>query len=74
VVLKEESNRVKKSSLGGSEGNETHYLNQLKFAPGLTGFLQDSKLTSEVKSAGDYSYSASHYAGPNYRIAGDAGG
>ncbi|KAJ6562743.1 putative halogenase [Mycena vulgaris] len=73
VVLKEEANRIKKSNLTGPDLSETHYLTQLKLAPGVIRLLGCAILTSEVKSAGDYSYSASHYAGPNYRIAGDAG-
>ncbi|KAJ6536372.1 putative halogenase [Mycena capillaripes] len=73
VVMKEEANRLKKSTLAGSDVGTVHYLTQLKLAPGVLHLLGSAKLSSEVKSAGDYSYSASHYAGPNYRIAGDAG-
>ncbi|KAG6895125.1 hypothetical protein C0993_010123, partial [Termitomyces sp. T159_Od127] len=36
--------------------------------------LDKAELTSEIKSAADYSYSAGDYAGPGYRIVGDAGG
>ncbi|KAJ7508837.1 putative halogenase [Mycena galericulata] len=73
VVLKEECSRVKKSRLSGPDVLEAHYLTQLKLAPGVLRLLGCAKLTGGVRSAGDYSYSASHYAGPNYRIAGDAG-
>ncbi|KAJ7479299.1 putative halogenase [Mycena latifolia] len=69
VVLKEEAHRSKKSNLE----HEAHYRAQVQLAPGVVRLLGRAKLTSEVRSAGDYSYSASHYAGPNYRIAGDAG-
>ncbi|KAJ7220920.1 putative halogenase, partial [Mycena pura] len=69
VVLKEDANRRKKQGLDAC----AHYLNQLQLAPGVVDLLGCGKLTSEVKSAGDYSYSAAQYAGPNYRIAGDAG-
>ncbi|KAJ7605209.1 putative halogenase [Roridomyces roridus] len=72
VVLKEESSRLKKKDSKASD-NTAHYLTQLKFAPGLLQLLGAAKLVGEIKSAGDYSYSASEYAGPNYRIAGDAG-
>jgi hypothetical protein len=54
--------------------NRTHYLSQLKLVPGLLRLLGNAKLIGEVKTAGDYSYSASYYAGPKFRIAGDAGG
>jgi hypothetical protein len=74
VVLKEEVSRTKRSMVVGSDVNKTHYLTQLKLAPGVVRLLGTAELTGEIKSAGDYSYSASYYAGPNYRIAGDAGG
>ncbi|KAF7351841.1 hypothetical protein MVEN_01145200 [Mycena venus] len=73
VVLKEEASRVKKSALKGSDISKTHYLNQLNLAPGVLRLLGSATLTGDIKSAGDYSYSAGSYAGPNYRIAGDAG-
>ncbi|KAF7342746.1 hypothetical protein MSAN_01989800 [Mycena sanguinolenta] len=73
VVLKAEVSRIKKSTLSGPDVNKTHYLDQLNLAPGVIRLLGPAKLVSEIKSAADYSYSASYYAGPNYRIAGDAG-
>ncbi|KAJ7623852.1 putative halogenase [Mycena polygramma] len=73
VVLQEESNRAKKAALSGPDVNIQHYHNQLKLVPGITRFLSGAKFLGEVKSAGDYSYSATQFAGPNYRIAGDAG-
>lgn len=74
IVLKEESSRAKKAGLSGPHMNTQHYHNQLQLVPGVTRLLGNATFLGEVKSAGDYSYSASHYAGPNYRIAGDAGG
>ncbi|KAJ7149191.1 putative halogenase [Mycena crocata] len=73
IVLKEESSRGKKAGLSGTDANSQHYLNQLKLVPGVKQLLGDAKFVGEVRSAGDYSYSASRYAGPNYRIAGDVG-
>ncbi|KAJ7825634.1 putative halogenase [Mycena olivaceomarginata] len=73
VVLKEESSRLKRAKLAGTDMSKTHYLTQLSLAPGVLGLLGNANLTSEVKSAGDYSYSASSYAGPSYYIVGDAG-
>ncbi|KAJ6449346.1 putative halogenase [Mycena sanguinolenta] len=73
VVVKAEVSRVKKSALSGLDVNKTHYLDQLNLAPGVIRLLGSAMLISEIKSAADYSYSASYYAGPNYRIVGDAG-
>ncbi|KAJ6604011.1 putative halogenase [Mycena sp. CBHHK59/15] len=73
AVLNEEASRRKKSALSDTDVTKKHYLNQLKFAPGVTRLLGSAKLASDIKTAGDYSYSASQYAGPNFRIAGDAG-
>ncbi|KAJ7101319.1 putative halogenase [Mycena belliarum] len=72
-VLKEDLGRAKKAEVTGPDVALTHYHNQFKFVPGLQRLLGNAKFLGEVKSAGDYSYSASQYAGPNYRIAGDAG-
>jgi flavin-dependent dehydrogenase len=41
--------------------------------PGIARLLQNARLTSELKSASDWSYHASAYAGPFFRICGDAG-
>ncbi|KAF9265990.1 putative halogenase [Marasmius fiardii PR-910] len=50
-----------------------HYLEQLKLAPGVLRLLEKSTFTGVVRSAGDYSYAADRYAGPRFRLAGDAG-
>ncbi|KAG6861126.1 hypothetical protein C0995_003578 [Termitomyces sp. Mi166 len=75
VVIAKDSYAEKKA-LASNDVNDPItrlYINQLAQAPGLMQLLGKAELTSEVKSAGDYSYSASQYAGPGYRIAGDAG-
>lgn len=74
MVLKEDLSRTKKAELSGPDVNIQHYHNQLKLAPGVVALLGSAQLSGDVKSAGDYSYSASQYAGLNYRIAGDAAG
>ncbi|KAF5319307.1 hypothetical protein D9619_008582 [Psilocybe cf. subviscida] len=55
---------------------KTHYLDQMNFAPGLRELLKNATLKEDidepVKSASDYSYSASCYAGDHYRLVGDA--
>lgn len=52
------------------------YLANLSLAPGVVKLITSlGRLESgSVKSASDFSYSASSYAGPGYRIVGDAGG
>ncbi|KAJ3570902.1 hypothetical protein NP233_g4097 [Leucocoprinus birnbaumii] len=50
------------------------YLSNLNFAPGIVDLIGEGKLVEgSVKTASDFSYSAPSYAGPNYRIVGDAG-
>jgi flavine halogenase len=74
-VILEVSSRQKKTPFRSlPDGEIQYYLNELKLAPGLLELLGTAKLASEVRHAGDYSYSASVYGGPRYRIVGDAGG
>ncbi|KAF8205941.1 putative halogenase [Mycena galopus ATCC 62051] len=73
VVLNEVSSRTKKAQ---QPDLEAHYRTQLALCPGLMKLLgEKGRLVTPVKSGGDYSYSTSNdqYAGPGYRIAGDAG-
>ncbi|KAJ7908723.1 putative halogenase [Mycena leptocephala] len=60
VVLNEQASRGKKSTLVRPDITQTHYLAQLDLAPGVICLLGTAKLTGKVKSAEDYSYSASH--------------
>lgn len=49
-------------------------LQTLKETPGIAKLLENAYLSSEdLKTASDWSYSASEYASPNLRIAGDTG-
>lgn len=52
------------------------YVANIALAPGLVKLLTSNGqlIPGSVKSASDYSYSAPSYAGPGYRIVGDAGG
>ncbi|KAJ7075072.1 putative halogenase [Mycena belliarum] len=72
-VLKDDLGRAKKAAAAGPDQNMSHYHNQFQFVPGLKKLLGNAVFQGEVKSAGDYSYSAHGYGGPHYRIAGDAG-
>ncbi|TFK39897.1 putative halogenase [Crucibulum laeve] len=76
IILSKESFSNKKSNIPDIDNNDAImklYLEQLPLVPGLLRLLGKGKLSSEVKTAGDYSYAASRYAGPGFRIAGDAG-
>jgi hypothetical protein len=57
---------------------KAHYLDQMQFAPGLRELLKNASLKEDIdepiKSASDYSYSATSYAGDHYRQVGDAAG
>lgn len=74
--------RKKKASRAtcGSETNlQIHYMEELARAPGVlrlvgNGTLRNDGKPEAVKSASDFSYSASTYAGDHFRLAGDAGG
>ena len=72
-------------SPGGSwsalAGAEQRYLKALDLTPGVKGLLGSEGLmlrgepeSDTVRTASDYSYSASSYAGENFRIVGDAAG
>jgi hypothetical protein len=49
------------------------YREYLKLAPQINEMLSGAEMVSEVKQASDWSYSASAYAGPHFRLVGDAG-
>jgi flavin-dependent dehydrogenase len=48
------------------------YLDEIKSSPGISKLLKNAELTSDLKSASDWSYSAPAYASPYVRLAGDA--
>jgi hypothetical protein len=56
-----------------SPSTKDFYLESLKRTPGINTLLVNAKMASDVKAASDFSYSASSYASPRLRIAGDAG-
>lgn len=56
----------------GLEG-KAFYQDYLKLVPQIYALLSDAEIVSDLKQASDWSYSASAYAGPHFRIAGDAG-
>lgn len=62
----------KKKELGSPPSMEL-YKELLKGVPHILKLLEEGETVSDVKMASDWSYSASAYAGPNFRIVGDAG-
>ena len=75
VVMHEEASRRKRTSDEKEILTKTaYYMSQLKLSPGVMKLLENATICSEIKSASDYSYSASSYAGPNFRLVGDAAG
>lgn len=69
---------MSKAVTGKDHSLKDHYLSQLDLVPGLKALLggavlqEDPSLGPSVKSATDYSYAASCYAGDHYRLVGDA--
>ena len=72
VVMRQDLFFGKKKEAGGPSSVE-HYKNCLELAPQILKLLENAETVSDVKQASDWSYSASAYAGPHYRLAGDAG-
>jgi flavin-dependent dehydrogenase len=63
---------AKKRELG-SPSSKDFYLHSLNLVPGIKELIGQGELVSDVKSASDWSYSASHYAIHYARVVGDAG-
>lgn len=72
VVMRQDIFFAKKKALGSPTGPEL-YRECLKLAPQVLKLLENAEIVSDVKSASDWSYSAHAYAGPNFRLVGDAG-
>lgn len=79
LVMNQELSTQKKRSKTPVQSTQEFYLEQLTLTPNLWDFISSGELVdcpdggAKVKSASDYSYSASLYAGPGLRIVGDAG-
>ncbi|KAL9114949.1 MAG: hypothetical protein Q9227_001192 [Pyrenula ochraceoflavens] len=72
IVMRQDLSTEKKKAMGSPSGLE-FYKESLKLAPNCLGILGDAELTTNVKQASDWSYSASEYSSPYCRIVGDAG-
>lgn len=78
VVMHSDASKAKKDILTPEGQKPTlteHYLDQLKFLPGVRALIGDTGkfIPGSTKSASDYSYFATHYSGDHLRIIGDAG-
>ncbi|KAI1099511.1 FAD/NAD(P)-binding domain-containing protein [Jackrogersella minutella] len=72
IVQNQEKATAKKRA-ADSHSTKEFYMESLNLVPGIKGLLSNGELISEIRSASDWSYSASSYALPYARIAGDAG-
>lgn len=63
---------AKKKAAGSPSGVDL-YKECLKLAPQISKLLEKAEIVADVKTASDWSYSAAAYAGPHFRLAGDAG-
>ncbi|GES60553.1 hypothetical protein ATETN484_0005001200 [Aspergillus terreus] len=69
VVIRQDRLASRKRAKSSAE----FYQQAVEDTPGIARLLQNAHLTSKLKSASDWSYHASAYAGPCFRICGDAG-
>ncbi|OTA94904.1 hypothetical protein M434DRAFT_29445 [Hypoxylon sp. CO27-5] len=72
-IVQNQDSATEKKKAGDCPPTKEFYLQSLELAPGIRELLSKGELVSDVKSASDWSYSASSYAFPYARIAGDAG-
>lgn len=63
---------AKKKEMGSPPSMEV-YKQLIDLVPQIKTLLAEGEVQSDVKTASDWSYSASAYAGPNFRLVGDAG-
>ncbi|GFG19494.1 tryptophan 2-halogenase [Aspergillus udagawae] len=78
VVMDQELATSKRRAMFDTSCKEDHtlesfYRSSLRLAPNLMQLISGGELTSSVKLASDYSYSASTYSSPYVRVVGDAG-
>lgn len=72
IVQNQELSLTKKRAMG-SPSSKDFYLASRELAPSILARMSKAELVSDIKSASDWSYSASSYASPYARIVGDAG-
>ncbi|KAG7291125.1 hypothetical protein NEMBOFW57_001135 [Staphylotrichum longicolle] len=73
IVMRQDLLVARKRALGSPSPAEL-YQDCLALAPNIHGRLSEAEFVSTaIKTGSDWSYSASSYAGPNFRLVGDAG-
>jgi flavin-dependent dehydrogenase len=73
IVMRQDMSVARKRTLGSPSPVE-FYTHCLALSPEISARLADAELAfPTIKTGSDWSYSASTYAGPNFRLAGDAG-
>ena len=72
VVMNQAMSTEKKRAAAELNGKE-YYLQCIQDARGVAHLLSQAELSTDIKYASDWSYSASSYASPYCRIVGDAG-
>ncbi|KAL8671298.1 MAG: hypothetical protein Q9168_004200 [Polycauliona sp. 1 TL-2023] len=72
-VVQNQDMATEKKKKMAEPSSKGFYEESLNYVPGIQDLLSNAELVSEIKSASDWSYSASSYAFPGVRIAGDAG-
>jgi flavine halogenase len=72
IVMRQDLSVARKKTLDSPSPVE-FYKECLKLAPNCLKILGPGKLSTEIKHASDWSYSASEYSSPYTRIVGDAG-
>jgi hypothetical protein len=77
-IKKKKTASQKLEGTGLTHSLKDHYLSQLPLAPNISDFLKGATMVEDgsntMKSASDFSYAASCYAGDHFRLVGDAGG
>lgn len=72
AVMRQDLFFAKKKSLGEGVTEGKLLVECIKLCPNIGELLEPAELVSQVRQTTDYSYSASAYAGPNFRMTGDA--
>lgn len=71
IVARQDIFMSKKKAMGLP--TKEFYREYLKLAPQITEMLSEAEMVADIKQASDWSYSASAYGGPHFRLVGDAG-
>jgi flavin-dependent dehydrogenase len=72
-VVRNQATATEEKKKLGSPSSKDFYLQNLRLVSGIQSLMAKAELVSEIKSASDWSYSASSYASPFVRVVGDAG-